>query len=644
MRCPKILSNFILFLLTIALIVTPQASFSTITVYAHPTSSAVQTFSYESVLTLLEELENDALEEKCTVSDLDKINRLLATLAAHGILPGEIDEAFALENDIYQLLHGEQFNQEGIFLCKNVFRKTWDAISEALHKTKKFAKKHKKEILIGAAVVVGVAAVVVVVAAVGVGSAAAAGAAGVAGVLGTGESENKHVNVPEIPEIIASPMLQEALQEEVFTFKEWLVTEQFLNTDGFPLEESGKILQNAFVNQSLSNLTERFSQELTLEEPIDVYHKRGERAFELHYYDQSIADLGRAIELNPHNHEAYLDRAAAHLKMGSYERSLEDFAQYTAKKPEALEHVTDFTLGFAAGLPKGIKESGCQFGSFAKQCVLHPINTAEEISHACVELVKLGLSQEWATIGGAISPELHELATQWDALSPKEQGELAGYAFGKLGADILIPGTTAKVASASAKGAQRIATICKAFKNAEKTLAFEALTGSAVTSEAFAEAASGLRKAENVAHSSTLPFFRNAEGVLIEHIGPEFIEHFKNAEAFLKPYSKMFLLESQVRELIHQTGIRTFSRPVGIPEHFQVKISQKGGGMVYVHPETNISIRVMPGKPHSPNPLQQKPYVIQRIGEKAVDKFGNIVDKKALEAHIPINEFIYRST
>ena len=49
----------------------------------------------------------------------------------------------------------------------------------------------------------------------------------------------------------------------------------------------------------------------------------------------------------------------------------------------------------------------------------------------------------------------------------------------------------------------------------------------------------------------------------------------------------------------------------------------------------------MPGKPYSPNPHQQKPYVIQRLHNKALDKFGNLVDPKSPEAHIPIDEFIY---
>ena len=102
--------------------------------------------------------------------------------------------------------------------------------------------------------------------------------------------------------------------------------------------------------------------------------------------------------------------------------------------------------------------------------------------------------------------------------------------------------------------------------------------------------------------------------------------------------------ESQARDLIHQTGIRTFPRPQGIPENFRVQISEKGAGIIYVHPEhTHTSIRIMPGKPHSPLPYQQKPYVIHKKDGKALDKFGNKLNNiETPEAHIPYEEFVYR--
>ncbi len=123
----------------------------------------------------------------------------------------------------------------------------------------------------------------------------------------------------------------------------------------------------------------------------------------------------------------------------------------------------------------------------------------------------------------------------------------------------------------------------------------------------------------------------------------ESFEIFEKAQNFLKSY-KGVMPETRCRELIHQTGIRTFSRPVGIPENYLVKITNKGAGMEYVHPtNTHIRVRVMPGKPHSSNPCQQKPYVIQKIDGGALDKAGKCVTTDSPAAHIPLEEFIYRS-
>lgn len=54
------------------------------------------------------------------------------------------------------------------------------------------------------------------------------------------------------------------------------------------------------------------------------------------------------------------------------------------------------------------------------------------------------------------------------------------------------------------------------------------------------------------------------------------------------------------------------------------------------------SVRIMPGKTHSPNAYQQKPYVIHMHDGKALDKFGNKVDSKSIEAHILLEEYVYR--
>ena len=58
-----------------------------------------------------------------------------------------------------------------------------------------------------------------------------------------------------------------------------------------------------------------------------------------------------------------------------------------------------------------------------------------------------------------------------------KRGELAGYALGKYGADILAPGAIAKLASKCAKSAQELASVCKNLQIAQETLVLETAAG-----------------------------------------------------------------------------------------------------------------------------------------------------------------------
>ena len=109
-----------------------------------------------------------------------------------------------------------------------------------------------------------------------------------------------------------------------------------------------------------------------------------------------------------------------------------------------------------------------------------------------------------------------------------------------------------------------------------------------------------------------------------------------------KQNQKKYLPEEQIRELIHQAGIQTFPRPIGIPENYLVTITDRSGGMRYIHSQDpGFCIRVMPGKPHSPFPHQQHPYIVHTKNGQYLDKFGNMVSKDSPHAHIPIDEFTY---
>ena len=68
------------------------------------------------------------------------------------------------------------------------------------------------------------------------------------------------------------------------------------------------------------------------------------------------------------------------------------------------------------------------------------------------------------------------MTQKWDTLPSEKRGELAGYAVGKHGADILVPGAIVKVASKSMKSAQELAAVCKNLQFAQETLILETAT------------------------------------------------------------------------------------------------------------------------------------------------------------------------
>lgn len=390
------------------------------------------------------------------------------------------------------------------------------------------------------------------------------------------------------------------------------------------------------------------------------YRAFGESALALGQYGQAVGDFGKAVQANPNDAGAYLKRGAAYFGLGEYTSSLNDYQEFVAKT-EAVSpppSLLEFSTGFAKGLPRGVYESGEGILLFLAEFVQHPIQTSKQVIDSVSSLVTLIREEKWESFGEALSPEMHQLVTEWESLSSEKRGELAGYALGKHGADILAPGAFVKLASKSVKGAQELAAICKNLQIAQETLVLEAATGIGngikiaeviETGQAtarlaeelgFAPREMGQLKQAGKLEATVADTFNN---IAKDSALYESLQLFDRAQEFLKAY-KGFMPEAKVRDLIHQAGIKTFPRPMGLPENFKVRISDRGAGMEYIHPTNNhIRVRVMPGKPHSPLPYQQKPYVIEMKEGNFLDKYGNIVNKKSPGAHIPFEEFIYKN-
>jgi hypothetical protein len=339
--------------------------------------------------------------------------------------------------------------------------------------------------------------------------------------------------------------------------------------------------------------------------------------------------------------------------LGNTSSHTTDLSLTTSRTQSQPLSISDFSLGFAKGLPKGMYHSGRSTVALASDLVAHPIRTATQMKEAIQVFSNLARSGQWQAIGEALSPEAHQLITRWDNLSSYTRGELTGYVIGKHGADILTPAALVK----GVKGAQKLASISKGIRVAEQILLLEPalkLNTSTAIKQIFQTNRSTLAFGKELGFSTREMMHLQQAGQLESALAHSFenivrkpamrqsFELFDKAQKFLKPYTG-FMSETQCKVLIHKTGIRTFPRPNGVPENFLVRITDKGAGLHYVHPQHNhTSIRVMPGKPHSSFTHQQSPYVIHRKNGQALDKFGSVVDASTPEAHIPIEQFIFK--
>ncbi|GAB4187770.1 MAG: hypothetical protein Tsb0015_06880 [Simkaniaceae bacterium] len=520
--------------------------------------------TYDEIIQMLEDLESGELERRYSPMQLEKVNDYIATLAKEGILPNEFEEECEIEEDTYDLMYGEDSafqltryleNSHEYMIIPAVLGgySGYDIIqcgkiSKAWKKTKKFCKKHKKAIIIGAVVVVAVAAVTVAVvvassaAATSAASAAAAGAAGTAS-SGSGssrsESSGNSSSTPSgsQPQTSANdiPIFKSAMDEQISSFKENLAHENFFQTNtagqGLSLEETGRAIGPLFAHDSFNQFNNhlsnypQFSQEVqsiasqynfsmppgASDNPVGFGHNeidsrfasnsgpmfsdpakevnfnalsyqvRGEKAMDFGYYNQALSDFGKSIDMNPMNSAPYLDRSEANFRLGNYDKCVEDFHVYTEKisqEPKKYPmNIPDFTFGFVKGVPKGILESGNNILLLCSDVVLHPIQTGEQMWASLKMLSDLARSNEWGIFAEVLAPEVHHLITQWDTIPCDVRGELAGHAFGKYGADIIIPGALAKAAARGMRGAQELGAVSNSLKTAKRTFLMESVAG-----------------------------------------------------------------------------------------------------------------------------------------------------------------------
>lgn len=472
--------------------------------------------TYDQIISLIQEVESGKAEKKYKEKNLKRINRFLAYLAAEGSSSNS-EDALALQADVEDLL-GDDYayafavNHDQIdpTLCKNWFSSSWK-------KTKSFVRNHKKEILIGAAIVVGTTILVIaIVAASSTGAAAAlAGAAGAA-------AEAKNSENADIPTLLENAeeceILRAAVREHVAEFKEFIAEDIVIQTTDIEREPT--------FGEKARELGAFFAHE-AFEEIADL-------ASLMPQFSQELNDLGD--------------------KVIPGERSSDPYENY----------------------------------------------------HNLV-------AQGHKMIDGIFSTELSDIYSE----EAKAQKPLNEYVIGELPP----PGSFSRGLKTSK--------LRKAVEAGKETTVIAEELGFTANEITQLEKAGKLEKAV-------------ADG-LSEEAKAVSIERSKKVREALSKHSGMYMPEATVREIIHDAGIKTFPRPKGIPKNYRVKLSDKGAGMKYVHPrDSGTYVRIMPGKSHSDNLCQQRPYVNHRINGKSIDKYGNFVSNKSIEAHIPVEEFVFR--
>lgn len=401
------------------------------------------------------------------------------------------------------------------------------------------------------------------------------------------------------------------------------------NGDDDPDSSNSKDSQTALINSLAKN---------ALNETARDFYSRGKESIQTYLAgirDTAEKKVSAAVKAYNRIVEPYWNRSWSYSRC-PYLNSLASSAySYSPRASDSFITACEYTRGVSKGIYKGLCESGRGLGAFLKNLASEPVQTCQQIGESLEILNNLAKANEWKLVAEILVPELCKLFNEWDHLSPDERGELAGYAIGKNGGDLLIPGAIAK---AAAKGLKSSSKIINLAKKAAST--GELITAEATTAAEVATLVEKGQKASSAGERLSLAPKRKYNHLSVS--SEESISLHKNAQKILRKYTKIPLPEATVRQLIHEAGFPTFPRPRGVPKDFLVMVSDSGAGMVYVHPTNSYTkIRVMPGKMHSLNPAQRKPYISHLKDGQYRDKLGKAVPRSSEEAHIPLELFKY---
>jgi tetratricopeptide (TPR) repeat protein len=451
-------------------------------------------------------------------------------------------------------------------LCKNWFK------NQFKH-AKKFVKKHPVAVTVGAVVVVAAVAVVVIVPLTTSAAIAATGAAAAASYEGSKEET--------CFDLIAEPLddsYEQMLDNQILNFKDIIDKNNISISSSTDYPDNERFIGSTLAHETIKNIPQdipsNIYEEIIIQEhqkidnvfstnqsPLyfndntakspnsiqeNVFYLRGAQALRNNYYDQAIDSFGKAIEVNPSNHNIYLDRAYAYLQNGQFDQSLNDYNKYQENEQKnLLSKGVDFIKDSASfyyntrvaiekGIAKGVVDSGKQLLSIAANAIEHPINTSVAIYKVIDSIdtfqkkcifhpidsykqiyTTITDSQTWIGLRDAVIPELRNLMEDWGSLGLDDKIERISYLISKTGTDIFLPGAATK---ATAQGLKEVKTLIQIAKNLEKTeqvLVLEGLAGTSGRTEEFAQVVCKTRTIEpEIPSASNKLFTKNA----IKHI------------------------------------------------------------------------------------------------------------------------------
>ena len=230
-------------------------------------------------------------------------------------------------------------------------------------------------------------------------------------------------------------------QPEGVSFKEAL--EYFIVGDYFKAIEQIKFLLSVAEKKGLGD-----------ELLAKLYLLQGQIQSEYCLYSDAMIVLTSAIQKNPSQKEAYLERAVTYFELGKFDLALEDYLA-SGFKSNSLEHqlqkssISSMSAGIAVGIVSGAAHSGIEFipqilsscrgmghglWAFSKD----PVGASQAFIQGVTQCVEYLRRYSSTKIIQDLVPELKELVQDYDQLSDYEKGNLMGRVIGKYGTDIFL--------------------------------------------------------------------------------------------------------------------------------------------------------------------------------------------------------------